>query len=99
VEREESFSYPSGHATRGVLAARVLAELAPARRAELLRLGEQVGYDRVVGGVHYPSDVLAGQRLGAALADELLARPELAAELAAVRAAEWTAPAAAAPAR
>lgn len=89
VEREESFSYPSGHATRGVLAARVLGELAPRRRAELLEIGLQLGYDRVVGGVHYPSDVLGGQRLGAALADALLAEPDVVRELEAARVAEW----------
>lgn len=89
AEREDSFSYPSGHATRGVLAARVLGELAPDRRAELLEIGLQLGYDRVVGGVHYPADVLAGQRLGGALADALLATPDVAAELEAVRASEW----------
>jgi acid phosphatase (class A) len=94
VEREQGFSYPSGHATRGMLAARVLAVLAPERRAELLEVGLQVGFDRVVGGAHYPSDVLAGQRLGDLLADALLADPELAAEVEAVRAAEWSATAA-----
>lgn len=89
VEREPTFSYPSGHATRGVLLARVLAELAPSRREALLETGERVGYDRVVGGVHYPTDVLGGQRLGEALADAFLASPELRAEIVAVRAAEW----------
>jgi hypothetical protein len=35
--------------------------------------------------------VLAGQRLGGALADALLASPDLSAEIEAVRAAEWPA--------
>ena len=89
VEREHTFSYPSSHATRGVLVARVLAELAPARREALLEAGLRAGYDRVVAGVHYPSDVLAGQRFGAVLAESLLASPDVRAELEAVRAAEW----------
>lgn len=91
VEREVTFSYPSSHATRGVLVARVLADLAPARREALLEAGLRAGYDRVVAGVHYPSDVLAGQRLGGALADELLASPDVRARLEAARAAEWRA--------
>lgn len=90
VEREDTFSYPSSHATRGVLVARVLADLAPAHREALLEAGLRAGYDRVVAGVHYPTDVLAGQRLGAALADALLASPEIRGKVEAVRAAEWT---------
>ena len=89
VERENTFSYPSSHATRGVLVARVLAELAPSRREALLEAGLRAGYDRVVAGVHYPSDVLAGQRLGAALADAFLVDPDVRAKLEAARAAEW----------
>ena len=88
--REDTPSYPSGHATRGVLVARVLAALAPARRDALLELGRQVGYDRVIAGVHYPSDVLAGQQLGDAIADALLATPAFRADLEAARAAEWS---------
>jgi acid phosphatase (class A) len=85
-----SFSYPSGHATRGTLLARILAELAPERREALLRVGHQIGYDRVVGGVHYPSDVLAGDRLGDAVADALLADPDFRRQLEDVRRAEWS---------
>lgn len=89
IAREESPSFPSGHAARGVVFARVLAELAPAR-AEALRLrGLGVGYDRVIGGVHWPSDVEASQRLAPALADRLLADPAWRARIEEVRAAEW----------
>jgi membrane-associated phospholipid phosphatase len=88
VEKEDTPSYPSSHATRAVLVARVLAELAPARREALVELGRRVGYDRVVAGVHYPSDVLGGQQLGAALADALLADASFAAELERARG-EW----------
>jgi acid phosphatase (class A) len=96
VARERTFSYPSGHATRGALFAAILAELAPGRREALLRRGAQIGEDRVVAGVHYPSDVDAGQRLGAALARALLADPEFAAAVSDARAREW-APAGAPP--
>jgi acid phosphatase (class A) len=89
VKRDDTPSYPSSHGTRGVLYARMLGELAPARRDALLEVGRRLGYDRVLAGVHYPSDVLAGQRLGAALADGLLADPRFRAELAELRAKEW----------
>jgi acid phosphatase (class A) len=90
VKRDASPSYPSSHGTRGVLYARVLGELAPARRDALLEVGRRVGYDRVLAGVHYPSDVLAGQHLGEALAEAILATPGLRAEIAGIRAGEWT---------
>jgi acid phosphatase (class A) len=89
VPREDTPSYPSSHATRGVLVARVLAALAPARQEALLEAGLRAGFDRVLGGVHYPSDVLAGQRLGDMLASALLRDPAFIREIEAVRAAEW----------
>ena len=75
VSRESSYSYPSGHSTWGMAEATLLAELQPERREAILDRGRQVGYDRVVGGVHYPSDVDAGQILGNAIAQAWLAEP------------------------
>ena len=92
ASREDTASFPSGHATRGALLAAVLAELAPpGRREALVRRGAQIGHDRVVAGVHYPSDVLAGQRLGDALARALLSDAEFRAALEDVRKKEWAA--------
>lgn len=68
-------SYPSGHATRAVVYARLLAEVFPDRREALLDLAQQIGYGRVIAGVHYPMDVLAGQRLGNAYADVIVTQP------------------------
>jgi acid phosphatase (class A) len=90
IEREPSPSYPSGHATRGLAFALVLAELAPERREALLAQGRLVGVDRVIGGVHYPSDIEAGQRLALRLAEAWLADPQNRGLVETVRAAEWT---------
>ena len=92
IERETSPSYPSGHATRGLAIAIVLAELVPERREALLEQGRQVGVHRVVGGVHYPSDITSGQRLGARLAETWLAESGNRDLLEAARAAEWNLP-------
>jgi membrane-associated phospholipid phosphatase len=91
IERELSPSYPSGHATRGLAYAMVLAELAPERREALLAQGRLVGVDRVIGGVHYPSDVEAGQRLGLKMGEAWLSVPENRSLVDSVRAAEWPA--------
>ena len=89
IERETNPSYPSGHATRGLAIALVLAELRPERREALLAQGRQVGVNRVIGGVHYPTDIEAGQKLGARLAQAWLAEPRNRQLLEAVRQAEW----------
>ena len=68
-------SYPSGHATRAVVYARLLAEVFPEHRGALLDLADQVGYGRVIAGVHYPVDVTAGQKLGNAYADVIVDQP------------------------
>ena len=78
---ETGFSYPSGHATAGAAYAAVLAAMFPEHKDELLALGKQIGEDREVAGVHYPSDVAAGQKIGAEIAKRLLATPDFHAEM------------------
>jgi acid phosphatase (class A) len=57
-------SYPSGHATYGYLVGYLLADMVPARRAQLLERAAGFARQRMVCGVHFPSDVWAG-RIGA----------------------------------
>ena len=72
VSLEKTPSFPSGHATRGVVWATLLSEIFPDKRDALMARGKQIGQNRVIGGMHYPSDVAAGQRLGAAIAKKML---------------------------
>lgn len=67
---EASFSYPSGHSIRGTVYSLLLAEIFPAHRDAILELGRDIGWDRVLIGKHYPSDVLAGRVLGQAIVRE-----------------------------
>jgi len=87
VEKELTGSYPSGHASLAGLLARILAELDPPHREAILERGNQVAHDRVLAGAHWPSDVEAGLRMGAAFAEGWMA--EHRAEVDAVIAAEW----------
>lgn len=73
IELESSKSYPSGHATLARVYARLLAVIYPERAELFEQLGDQAALNRVIGGVHHPSDVIAGQKLGDILADEYLA--------------------------
>ncbi|QLH38524.1 MAG: phosphatase PAP2 family protein [Defluviicoccus sp.] len=68
-------SYPSGHAIRAIVYARLLGAIFPDRQDALLHLAHQIGYGRVIAGVHYPADVLVGQRLGSAYADIIVTQP------------------------
>lgn len=72
---EPSYSYPSGHSTCGTIYAAVLAELFPQKREAILAIGREIGWDRVIIGKHFPTDVFAGRVLGQAIARELLASP------------------------
>jgi len=56
-----SYSYPSGHSTFGAMTAILLANMVPEKRAELFARGWDYGQSRVVGGVHFPSDVESGR--------------------------------------
>jgi hypothetical protein len=73
VALEHTGSFPSGHATRGVVWATLLAEIFPDEKQQLMDRGRLIGQDRVIGGMHYPSDIAAGQKLGAEIAKKFLA--------------------------
>ena len=81
IQNETTFAYPSGHSTRGTMYALILAEIAPSHREAILERGREIGWDRVVAGLHHPTDIYAGRVLGQALAESLLADPKFQAEL------------------
>lgn len=68
----DNFSFPSGHSTAAFAAAAVLGALVPAQRGAFLETAIQIAYSRTYGGVHYPSDILAGAALGSAAATAAL---------------------------
>lgn len=86
VEGEDEPAYPSGHATRGILFASILAELDPEHRDALMERGREIGWDRVLAGLHHPSDIVAGRVLGQAVFQAALANPEFQKDLAAAKA-------------
>jgi len=72
---------PSGHATQAYLAAFVLQELLRLdkvrHQGEILQLQRQaarIATNRVIAGVHYPMDSMAGRALGQALAEYFICR-------------------------
>jgi acid phosphatase (class A) len=79
--KEDGYSYPSGHSTLGRVLALTLSALVPARRAEFMSRGDQVALDRVIGGVHHPSDIAAGKQFGDEIYAELSKSPAFRADL------------------
>ena len=85
-EPEPSYGYPSGHSTRGTVQALLLAELFPEQKAPILEIGRNIGWDRVLTGKHFPTDIYAGRVLGQAIVRELLASPAFQHDLAEAKA-------------
>lgn len=65
VAQPPTNSYPSNHATIGMLYAEILSRMLPELRLRLLARARQYAADRVICGVHYTSDIEAGKRAGA----------------------------------
>ena len=66
-------SFPSGHTLHAVMAAIVTASLLPAVATFFVLIALLIALSRVVLGMHYPSDVIAGAALGGIFASILLA--------------------------
>ncbi len=77
---DESFSYPSGHATYGATVGFLLAEMMPEKKAAIYARINDYAHDRMVAGVHFRSDVEAGKLFGAAIVNALFAKPGFEAE-------------------
>jgi acid phosphatase (class A) len=92
VEYSPSFAYPSGHALSGWLMALVLAQLEPSHKAQLMHCAAEVGWDRVVAGVHYQTDVIASRTVAQLVFDHLITDSDFQEQLTRVREAEWSAP-------
>jgi acid phosphatase (class A) len=67
-ELEHTGSYPSGHATRGYLAAIILANMLPEKSESLFARGREYGENRVLAGDHFPTDIEAGRIAATAMA-------------------------------
>ena len=68
-------SYPSGSATVGAAYGQVFAALASDHAVEAERIGHEIAVSRMICGMHYPSDVIEGERLGKAAFQRIAATP------------------------
>lgn len=64
IKPSDQFSFPSGHTAAAALMATLVAVHYPALAALAVPLAVLIGLSRVVLGVHFPTDILAGALLG-----------------------------------
>ena len=76
VPAEVNSAYPSGHTIWYTAAGLLLADLFPDQADRLIKTGRSVAYTRVTCGMHYPSDVLAGQAVAEASVRAVLVSPQ-----------------------
>ena len=62
-------SYPSGHSCASAAAGSVLSHFFPGRAADLGAQVAEAGESRIIAGIHYRFDVVAGQDLGRKVAE------------------------------
>ena len=79
-------SYPSGHALTGYLEGLTLAEIVPEKRTEILARADDYAFNRLVCGVHYPSDIEASRRVAYVVFGYMMATPQFQRDLAAAKA-------------
>ncbi len=71
-------SFPAGHSTQCHFLMTILAKLARATPGSevgrlLRRLADRIGENRVIAGVHYEPDIIAGAKLGDSLGEYFIA--------------------------
>ena len=79
-------SYPSGHTTLAFSMGVVLAAVMPEKSQAILARASEFGEHRLVCGVHFRSDIVAGQEFGTVLALRLMENASFKAEMEASRA-------------
>lgn len=66
-------SYPSGHSTRAFFRARILSEIAPEKKDQIVMEARSMVINRLIAGKHHPADCVGGIVLGTAIAEAMIA--------------------------
>jgi acid phosphatase (class A) len=80
VKMSNSGAWPSGHTTVGTLMGIVLSNMVPEKKAEIMARAWDYGNNRVVGGIHFRSDVEMGRIAGAVIAITIMKHEDFKAE-------------------
>jgi acid phosphatase (class A) len=79
-------AYPSGHAAFASCTAILLGKLLPAKRSAIFAQARRFALNRIVLGLHYPSDIAAGWTAGTLAAYVMLRNPAFGRDFATVQA-------------
>lgn len=82
IPAPKSDTYPSGHALTAHLSAAILTRLFPAQEAVLAERANRACWGRILGGVHFPTDLEGGRLLAVAILAQLDQSPAFRAALA-----------------
>lgn len=85
VDEPPTGSYPSNHATTAMLYAEILARMLPEQRRRIFARARQYARNRVICGVHYQTDIEAGERAGVAEARAMFKSADFRRDFAAAR--------------
>ncbi|MBZ5759911.1 MULTISPECIES: acid phosphatase [Rhizobium] len=86
VPLSKSGSYPSGHTTIGTLMGIVLSNMLPEKKAALMARAWEYGHNRMVGGIHYATDIEAGRISGTVIASTIMTHDDYKTEFEAAKA-------------
>ena len=86
VVQPPDFSYPSNHSTFGNEAGILLADMVPESAVAIFARAAAYAHNRVVAGVHFPTDVEAGHIAASVIDNTLLHNPRFEADFARAKA-------------
>jgi acid phosphatase (class A) len=75
VKQADNASYPSGHSTTGYVYTVILSMMVPEKAQALFDRAAIYGRNRVIAGVHFPTDVEAGKISAAVIVNALIQQP------------------------
>jgi acid phosphatase (class A) len=75
VQQPANAAYPSGHSTTGYVYTIILSMMVPEKTQALYERAAAYGRNRVIAGVHFPTDVEAGLVSAAVIVNTLIQQP------------------------
>lgn len=69
-------TYPSGHASSSLVNAQILGLLVPQKYSDLQKLAKKIGRRRVLVGMHYAHDIVAGEQMSRLVLGSLMQNKE-----------------------
>jgi acid phosphatase (class A) len=85
VDQKPDFSYPSNHSTFAYETAILLAAMVPEKAAAIFDRAADYAHNRVVAGVHFPTDIVAGHIAASVIDNAYMHNPRFLADFARAR--------------